>query len=132
MRSATKERRSSTRQRSFLKGRVFYNNRLSSADCVVRDISEHGAKLTFSGAVTLPDTLELFVPAKEESFRATVQWRFGNEVGISFARAETIQESDPKQSDLAARVQKLEKDVATLTRKLNELHALTRHVQVAE
>ena len=50
-----KERRLSARKKSFLQGRVYYNSRRSSVDCLVRDISDEGAKLVFgepmSGAI---------------------------------------------------------------------------------
>ena len=52
MKAALKERRAATRQKSFLQGRIYFNNRRTSVDCLVRDISETGAKLTFAAAVT--------------------------------------------------------------------------------
>ena len=39
-----KERRSSARQKSFLQGRIYFNNRRSSVDCLIRDYSETGAR----------------------------------------------------------------------------------------
>ena len=60
------ERRSISRQRSFLQGRIFYNSRRSSIDCLIRDISDTGAKLKFSEAVAVPDAMELYIPTKEE------------------------------------------------------------------
>src|SRR4051812_14497247 len=76
------ERRSSTRQKSFLQGRIYYNNRRASVDCLVRDISDTGAKLVFSSAVTIPDVVEIYLSNKDEVRRARVQWRRGDEVGI--------------------------------------------------
>ena len=49
------ERRSVSRQKSFLQGRIFFNNRRTSVDCLIRDISPYGARLIFSDAVTTPD-----------------------------------------------------------------------------
>jgi hypothetical protein len=37
------ERRTSSRQKAFLQGRIFFNNRRTSVDCLIRDISEQGA-----------------------------------------------------------------------------------------
>ena len=39
------ERRTAARKKSFLQGRVYYNHHRSSLDCLVRDISEEGARL---------------------------------------------------------------------------------------
>src|SRR5436190_12856484 len=77
------ERRTTTRQKSFLQGRILFNNRRSSVDCLVRDISEYGAKLKFSEAITVPEVVELYIPNKDESYRARVQWRLGEGRGVA-------------------------------------------------
>ena len=69
------ERRQSTRQKSFLRGCVYFNNRRSATDCLIRDISPTGARLIFSDTVSIPDLVELYIPQKEQSLRARVQWR---------------------------------------------------------
>ena len=43
------ERRRVARQKSFLRGSVHFNNRRTVVDCLIRDISPNGARLTFSG-----------------------------------------------------------------------------------
>ncbi len=119
------ERRSSLRQRSFLKGRVYYNNKLSSADCLVRDFSEGGARLKFSGVVTLPDLVELHLPQRDETFHAKVQWRVGDEIGVAFpavAQALPLAPTSPA-PELAERVAKLERQVAAQERKIQELQS---------
>ena len=78
------ERRSGSRQKSFLQGRIFFNNRRTSVDCLIRDFSEHGARLKFSGMTATPDVVELYIPNKDESYRATVQWRNADEIGVGF------------------------------------------------
>lgn len=117
------ERRSLLRNRSFLQGRIYFNNRRSSVDCLVRDYSEAGAKLKFPDSVTVPESVELYIPNREEMLRAKVEWRVGNELGVSFGeevRAPSIA-PDAAQGDLVARVQKLEEEVAALRRAVNEL-----------
>ena len=107
------ERRIATRTRSFLQGRIFYNNRRSSVDCLIRDYSETGAKLKFSESITVPEAVELFVPNKDVIHRARVQWRSG--------------------ADLVARVAKLEAENIALKRAVNDLRAEIRkqHGEVA-
>src|SRR5579871_4465593 len=82
--AAMNERRRIARQKSFLQGRVFFNNRRTSVDCLIRDFSELGARLKFSGAVATPEVIELHIPNKDETYRARVQWRNGDEMGVSF------------------------------------------------
>jgi hypothetical protein len=118
------ERRSSTRQKSFLQGRIYFNNRRSSVDCLVRDYSETGARLKFSETIAVPEAIELYIPNKDEFHRARVEWRSGNEMGISFseeARSPTVAPDAAHSGDLAGRVQALETEVASLKRLVNEL-----------
>ena len=128
------ERRAISRQKSFLQGRIFFNNRRTSYDCLIRDFSEHGAKLKFSSTLATPDAVELFIPAKEESYRAKVTWRNADEIGVTFDCAEKSPPLAPgtPAADWSARIQKLEHDVATLTRKFNELQIAIRQIQGAD
>jgi hypothetical protein len=134
MEAAMTERRSNSRQKSFLQGRIFYNNRRTSVDCLVRDISEHGARLKFSGTIVTPDVVELYIPAKEESYRARVEWRNADEIGVGFESDENAPPLAPgaPAADWSARIHKLEHDVAALQRKLNELQTGLRRIQGAD
>ena len=78
------ERRALIRHKTFIKGRIYFNNRLSSMDCIVRDVTEKGARLQVSESVVLPDTFELYLPNKDEHFRAQAQWRKGDQLGVSW------------------------------------------------
>jgi hypothetical protein len=128
------ERRSSSRQKAFLQGRLYFNNRRNSVDCLIRDLSEQGAKLRFSSTIATPEVVELHIPNRDESYRARVEWRNGEEVGVSF----NYEESAPSlargaaPADLPARVQKLEQDLASLTRKFNELQVALRQITGGE
>ena len=118
------ERRKVLRHKSLLRGTIYFNNRNSTADCMVRDISTHGARLIFSDEVTIPDVVELHIPQKEQTFRAQIVWRHANEAGIAFANPE--QAANPAEGgDLAERVQKLEHDIELLKRALKRLKSET-------
>ena len=119
------ERRQSKRQKSFLRGCIYFNNRRSAVDCLIRDISENGARLLFSDAISIPDVIELYIPQKEQTLRAIVQRRHGEEVGVTFANAAsaTAKSVPDDLTDLAERVQKLEAEIASLRRVLKRLRA---------
>ena len=72
------------RQRTFLKGTLYYDNRRASIECLVRDISDSGARLTFEHPVNVPDNVELFIPQKQQTLRESVRRRGPNEIGIAF------------------------------------------------
>jgi hypothetical protein len=120
-----KERRHSARKRSFLQGRVYYNHRRASIDCLVRDISEEGAKLVFGEPVGIPDVIELYLPGKEELHRVVVQWRKGTEIGVDFGHSSVMEDAEvaTASTDLAGRLHKLESELAVVKRVVAELRA---------
>lgn len=120
------ERRAASRQKSFLRGCIYFNNRRSAVDCLIRDISETGARLVFSAAVAIPDVVDLYVPQKEQMLRVRVEWRHGDEVGVAFVSAGTAPESAAAadSGNLAERVQKLEVEIAALRRIVKRLQAV--------
>jgi len=123
------ERRTHLRQKSFLHGRIYFNNRRSSLDCLVRDYSDQGARLTVSDSVALPEVIELHVPHKDETHRAKVQWRTGYELGVAFSSDEAAPSIVPDAPDLAARVRRLETEMTALQRKVHELQNELRKQQ---
>ena len=117
------ERRRIARQKSFLRGMIYFNNRRSVADCLIRDISAFGARLIFSDTVTTPDVLDLYIPQKEQMLRSQVVWRGGLEVGVAFPQAFQTESATSGPGDLADRVAKLEAEMAVIKRTLKKLKA---------
>lgn len=78
------DKRKEARQRTFLKGRIIFNNGASSMDCLVRDLSSIGARLALTETATLPDTFDLFIPQKERTYRANLRWRRADGIGVAF------------------------------------------------
>jgi PilZ domain-containing protein len=116
------ERRHAQRKKSFLRGCVYFNKRRGAMDCLIRDLSEAGARIIFSSAVNVPDVVELYIPQKEETIRARVKWRHGDEVGLAFPAAASRAAAAPAEAgDLAQRVAKLESEITALRRMLKQL-----------
>src|SRR4051812_34065701 len=118
------ERRKTARQKSFLRGTTYFNNRRNAADCLIRDISPYGARLIFSDAVTTPDVLDLTIPQKEQTLRVHVIWRHAEEIGVAFAQTAELNhpaESGAAGGDLAERVARLEVEIAGLKRILKKM-----------
>jgi hypothetical protein len=123
------ERRITPRKRSFLKGTVYFNNRMSSIDCVVRDFSDGGARLEFTTIVTLPDSIELYIPTRDQTLQAQVRWRKDTEVGIGFDIGNSPTERSSASGDLEQRVKQLEQDVTKLQRTILDLRSDLRHTR---
>ena len=79
------ERRRVVRQRSYLGGQIAFNRRLSVVDCLVRNLTEDGAKVECPPSVALPQDLDFTVECKGLEARARVIWRSDKELGLSFA-----------------------------------------------
>lgn len=110
------------RLKTFWRGQVYFNNRHNSVDCVVRDISDGGARLMVSGAAMLPDTIELYIPQKDRGHVADIKWRKGDELGLQFHDAiEVAEQEKAVLADLIRRVKKLESEMAAFRRLSGEM-----------
>jgi hypothetical protein len=105
----TDDRRAAPRTPAGLDGKAIFDD--TSKDCSVVDLSRKGARIRLHGFTALPDKFELYVPEREISLRATVQWRLGDEVGVLFEGTRSGASSD---FGLLARIEKLEATVARL------------------
>ena len=101
---------------------IYFNNRRSAVDCLIRDISSHGARLIFSDTISTPDVVEIYIPQKEQTLRAHVIWRHGQELGVAFAQAVQL-ETAGEPGELVDRVVKLESEVAALKRAIKKIKA---------
>ena len=117
-----KEKRKSARQRFFLRGFIRTPQNNSNIDCIVRDISETGAKLTFRGRPSITDSLELHIPAKGQIAQSKLVWIDDCEVGISFDSIVAVGTA-PSSSDgeLSVRMARLEDEITALKKTLNRL-----------
>ena len=118
------ERRTLARHKTFIKGRIYFNNRLSSVDCIVRDLADIGGRLEVPENVTIPDSFELYIPTRDEHFQARVKWRKGNNLGIAWGAEQNAKlgiDTAGSDASIAERLAKLEREVAVLQRRLTAL-----------
>lgn len=76
------ERRAGSRSRA-VKGAVIRFDR-DLMECVVRNLSPKGARLSFADISVVPATFQLRIGADGTWMNATARWRRGNEIGVSF------------------------------------------------
>lgn len=112
------ERRTVRRMKSFLRGLIYFDGRPSGLSCVIRDLNEQGAHVIVAEAVALPEIINLYIAYKEQTLRARVSWRRGDEIGLSFS----VKPADlPDAAELMKRVAELEAENDKLRRMLRRL-----------
>ena len=117
------ERRGSRRSKSFLRGFVYVSRKRGALACLVRDLSEKGARIVFSDTVTLPDVVELYIPQREQTLHARVEWRRNDEIGLGFTATARTAEAPPSATEVVQRVAMLEAEIASLRVLLKRLKA---------
>lgn len=105
------DQRLSSRQRSLLRGVVYFAGNPCAVDCLVRDLSATGARIEFAGSsAVVTNSLELQIPLKAQRHHCRVVWRAGREIGVAFAEASI---TVPPQA-VAERIDRLEAEIAEL------------------
>jgi hypothetical protein len=113
------DRRQSARDEVIYGGVTEIDERGTTAVCVVRNISEHGARLKFSSAVKPPKgRISLTIARKGRSFLAKIIWWRDHFIGVAFNR-ETP--SELPVSDLEERLRKSQQKKRQLQRRIKEL-----------
>jgi len=79
------ERRKQSRRRVLKEGKIVFADGLRVLDCVIRDMSESGAKLLIANTVSLPDAFYLFEKSSSLLYPASVAWRQPNSIGVEFS-----------------------------------------------
>ena len=115
------ERRKSHRSRTYLGGRIAFNRRASTMDCLVRNLSSDGARVVFTNTLTVPDEFDLTITRKAESYRVRMVWRQPGEAGIVFLAPQA--EAAPIPLDIARRLKKCEAERDALKRRVAQLSA---------
>ena len=112
------ERREEHRDRTYLGSEVALTERRATIDCLVRNLSQNGAKLSFTEPVKVRGEFALTIHQKGVSRRARVVWQREKEAGIAFvASAPGIVVS----IETARRLKRLETEVDALARRVAAL-----------
>ncbi|MEI2387788.1 PilZ domain-containing protein [Breoghania sp. JC706] len=92
------DRRKSHRKRMLQGGKIVYGRSALLIDCLIRDLSEEGARLKVANARDVPDNIRLFNSGDNTLIDAEVVWRSPREVGIRFngTYSSVTESDDPK------------------------------------
>lgn len=133
---ATDEHRAALRRRALIAATIRYGGGAVTVDCVVRNISQTGAKIDVPEGASLPGTFELVIPQKNVAHRCELRWRRAGEAGIAFLDAVESDGADPLdpiqsrqphgptppgEDALKARIRALEAEIARLQARIVDL-----------
>jgi PilZ domain-containing protein len=90
---AMDERRKSNRTRTYLGGTLAFNGRCASLDCIIRNVSESGARVAVDGSAILPDEFDFTVTRDDRAYRARLVWRNATDLGLKLL--------DPSETEVA-------------------------------
>jgi hypothetical protein len=78
------ERRSHQRRRVLRSARIVFNDKRSSIDCIVRNLSETGARLQVESASGIPPFFDLLIMGEDRYRHCRLMWNAGGTLGITF------------------------------------------------
>ena len=90
------ERRRVRRTRTLKSGKIVIDAQTSALECIVRNLSPHGALLLVP-SLAVPDRFELVFPATSARHDCRVAWRAMDRVGIEFVSGGTADGAVPSQ-----------------------------------
>jgi hypothetical protein len=128
--SGMMKERDSERILAFLKATVRYQNKNVTMDCIVRNISQTGARLEICAPVSLPIEFELEIPARGAMLQCQLKWRNSNAVGVRFKDIAHPPSAPPERHE-KIRIEALERENAKLRQQLSRL-LQTAHGAVAD
>ena len=109
----------SPRKRTLLRGRIEYSNKQFSLDCLIRDLSETGARLSVSENVSLPAKFD--IPDRREPVPVELCWRIRDGAGVRILSGSENQHPVAALTVAEARVRELEAEVAKLRHLLEQI-----------
>ena len=112
------ERRAEKRQRTYLGAQVVFNRRQSIYDCLIKNMSESGARLVFAQPAMIPTAFELVVNKGGESRMAEIKLRTRLSTGVSFS---TMSASPFVSLQATRRIRQLEGERDVLKARVAEL-----------
>ncbi len=88
------ERRRAHRQRVLLGGKLAHTNIRFSMDCVFRNLSPFGARITIPPGAVVPDEFDLIDMKNGVAYRCRAVWREYPQIGVAFDEHAELAKAD--------------------------------------
>ena len=112
------EKREAPRHKCFLRAFVYVEGYGTAIECIVRELSDIGARLAFSNRRDFSEFIDLHIPIRGQSYHSKVQWQEDEEIGVAFHAT-----TNTNMAGIAIdrRVDRLESEIAMLKKGLKRL-----------
>ncbi len=87
-------------------------------DCLVRNLSEGGARLEIAHPISVPREFEVTIPRRGESARARLAWRDSLALGVTFVASHS---GTDVSIESARRIKRLQSERDALAKRLAEM-----------
>ena len=81
------EKRRCHRARRFKGGRIVVGRGNATIDCIIRDMTETGARLRIDSQLGVPKLFDLVAVSANHEFKCEIAWRCGFDIGVRFIEA---------------------------------------------
>ena len=89
------DQRRARRPRVFLAGRLIHGDAWLTLDCVIRDLTDTGARLKLPGPAALPSQVTLIEVGTGMAHACEVSWRRLPEIGVRFLSSDDLNKAGP-------------------------------------
>jgi hypothetical protein len=77
------ERRLAPRRNTRIEAKIVYAGGRTTRPCIIRNVSETGAKIEVAAVAGIPDTFDLLIPG-HHPHHCRVMWRSLKEMGVAY------------------------------------------------
>ena len=81
---ADSEGRAARRMRTLKAGVISFAHGQCALPCTIRDITDNGARIEYTGTVPIPEVFRLLVRSDGVEAQCTVAWRHRSMIGVRF------------------------------------------------
>ncbi|SDQ94689.1 PilZ domain-containing protein [Pseudovibrio sp. Tun.PSC04-5.I4] len=78
------DRRRIHRRRTLKEGRIVFASQSMIFDCIIRDLSDYGARVKLETTIDIPDEFMLYLVHLRQRVKAEVRWRTADTLGVEF------------------------------------------------
>lgn len=122
------DKRDGDRIRAFLRAQIIFNNRMSTIDCIIKNISPTGARVALADSLAVPAEFDIYIPQRNASHHAKLVWRDRDSIGIDFVDVQHPGAAPDAAAEVVAlggeaRIRQLEVQNAELKQRIRKLTA---------